>query len=190
MTQVRVEGYVVGHDIVGGELWWTVKVKDPTSANQSKKFLVHSLYPGTMLTKPSVDVSFVVAPIQVGQEQVMKAVDVAIGEVVSPVEHAAISPESEEAMFVIATEIDGQVSVWFTGMESAEEVRKEVRKNGEDLVAFMRIPHQQPQDADKDVFFTNSMQILHGLSCNEELRPAFEFLLTQVFISNQSQQQP
>ena len=190
MTQARVKGFVVGYDISNEfEVSWTVRVKDKTSANDGKRFKVHSLHPGTMLTKKGADVTFVVAPIQVGDEQVMKAVDVAIGEVTSQVAHAKPRPENEDATFIVATEMNGQVSVWFTGMESAEEVQREVEKNEERLVAFMRIPHQQPLDAEQNVFFENSMQILHGLSCNEELRGTFEFLLTQVFVHGQKSNQ-
>ena len=37
---------------------WTVKVKDQQSQHNEQKFQVASLHPGTMLSKPGVDVTF------------------------------------------------------------------------------------------------------------------------------------
>lgn len=192
MAQVRVKGYVVGYDEVGGELLWKVRVKDSGSVHNSTKFMVHSLHPGTMLSKPSVDVTFMVAPVQVGEEQVMKAVDVAIGEVPSTIVHANTEPASNDAsMNFVATELNGEVSLWYTGLESAKEVQADVKHSEERFITFFQIPLHAPSDAHSQYAdeFENSMAILHGLLCNDAIREAFEDLLTQVFVHGQNSTQ-
>lgn len=75
---MRAKGYVVGHDTKNGELVWTVKVKDLESLQNGRKLAVASLYPGTMLTKPGVDITFDIQP--VGETGDIKAVDVQLVE--------------------------------------------------------------------------------------------------------------
>lgn len=183
MIQVRVKGHVVGYDEVGGELLWKVKVRDASSIHNDKKFLVHSLHPGTMLSRPSVDVSFRVEPVQVGQEQILKAVDVAIGQVSSVATNADVSRD-EDAIFIFASELDGEVAVCVTGLSSLEELKSIVENGGEQVISFIRVPYKLPESVEGllDDSFQNSMGILHGLLCSDDIQPAFEHLLTQVFI--------
>lgn len=184
MTQVRVTGYVVGYDEVGGEVLWKVKVKDSSSVHNGKKFVVHSLHPGTMLSKPSVDVTFKVAPIQVGQEQTLKAVDVAIGEVSSTIAHTDAESDDAGVMYFFASELDGKVYVWSTGLTTAEEVEADIRGGDETLVAFFKVPLHKPSDAQLQYAhaFEDSMTVLHALLCNDSIREAFEYMLSKVFV--------
>ena len=78
----RIKGYVVGYSEKDGSLIWTVKVKDASSPENGNKFPVYSLHPGTMLSKPGVDVTFEIKPIGGGLMRIMSAIDVA--EVKSP----------------------------------------------------------------------------------------------------------
>jgi hypothetical protein len=91
MTQVRVKGYVVGFDVIGGAIRWRVKVKDSRSEYNGCNFPVASCYPGTMLTRPAVDVSFVLAPVPSSGTDVecfegrLRAFEVSFKDVVVPV---------------------------------------------------------------------------------------------------------
>ncbi|NQV87955.1 MAG: hypothetical protein HQ402_00160 [Parcubacteria group bacterium] len=141
MTQVRVKGYVVGFDKSGDELLWTVKVKDPTSAHDNKKFPVASMHQGSLLTKPGVDVTFKVEPVQVGQEQVLKAVDVSLG-----FENLEEEIESDEAShqesigFALVEEGD-LVYVWPNECKSRDEAEEWLKGMSEEckLCAFFRV---------------------------------------------------
>lgn len=183
MIRVRIKGYVIGYDVVGGELLWRVKVKDSSSIHDGKKFVVHSLHPGTMLSRPSVDVSFRVEPVQVGQEQNLKAVDVAVGEIISIITPVDVKPENADAVSFVASVLDGELSVSVTGLNSREEFKKELMGSEEEIISFFRISYNMPKNIDgvlPDVF-CNSMEILHRLLCSADIQPAFEYLLTQVF---------
>jgi hypothetical protein len=189
MTQVRVTGYVVGYDEVGGEALWKLKVKDSSSVHNGKKFVVHSLHPGTMLSKPSVDVTFKVAPIQVGQEQTLKAVDVAIGEISSKIAHADTKPSDDaDVINFFASELDGKVNVWLTGLKSTEEVQADLRGSDETLVAFFKIPLNEPSNSSLEYAdaYDNSMTVLCALLHNDTIREAFEHMLSQVFVHGQN----
>ena len=191
MTQVRVEGYVVGYDEVGGELLWTVKVNYSHSVHDGKKFKVHSLHPGTMLTKPSVDVSFRVEPVQVGQEQVLKAIDVAIGEIVSTVAPTTMESNNDDVISFYASEMGGDVGVVVTGLGSANEVRSDLEgSDDEHFVAYFEVPCTRP----KLPAYTfpgeleSSMDIVLALLGIDSTKDVLEYILTQVFVHGRNSQ--
>ncbi len=74
MTQIRVEGYIVGCDIKHGECEWTVKLTTPTHPHEGKKFTVASFHPSMDHAKGGVNVSFRIEWINNDCE--MKACDV------------------------------------------------------------------------------------------------------------------
>ncbi len=140
----RIKGFVVGYDKVANELLWTVRVNDPNSKHHSQKFLVASLHSGAMLTRPGVDVTFRVQSFGTEQEQVLRAVDVSIGEkfpeekkIVEKVPEAlALAFAQGEPIAVIHTECDsvGEAQDWIAGMGGEEVIVGLVRITPELIV--------------------------------------------------------
>jgi len=120
----RVKGYVVAYDNKSGKLVWVVKVKDPTSLHNEQKFEVASLHPGTMLEKPGVDVTFRVQNFGSGQEKVLRATDVSIGNT-DPEAEQILERVPEALTLAVTADEDGRLLVWHsecTSMENAEKL--------------------------------------------------------------------
>jgi hypothetical protein len=118
----RVKGYVVGYDSKSGEIVWMVKVKDQDSLHNQQKFPVASLHPGTMLTKPGIDVTFRVQSFGTGQEKVLRAVDVSLG--ITDPEVKQIVERIPESLTLAVTENGGQFTVWHSECSSMDEARQ------------------------------------------------------------------
>ena len=139
----RVKGYVVGYDNKRGELLWKVKVKDPGSFHDGKKFEVVSLHPGTMITKQSVDVTFRVREFNIGrieQEMVLKAVDVSLGLNEPNDEIVDVEKVTESMSFALVDE-GGQIYAWYNECETHDECREWLREKSDEchLLDFVRI---------------------------------------------------
>ena len=122
----RIKGFVVGYDVKRGKIVWTVKAKDPTSEHNGHKFEVASVYLGTMLSKPGVDVTFRVQDVESGQEKVLRAVDVNVGSK-DPVENQITERIPDALIFALTGEMidDRQVlNVWYSECETAEEAKE------------------------------------------------------------------
>jgi len=124
----RIKGFVVGYDKVANELLWTVKVKDPNSAHNGQKFLVASLHPGTMVTRPGIDVTFRVQPFGTEQEKVLRAVDVSIGN--TDPEEKPILERVPNSLALAMTEEEAGLSVWHNECVSSEEAQQLFRERG------------------------------------------------------------
>jgi hypothetical protein len=149
MAQARVKGCVVGYDLKGGELVWSVKVKDSSSIHDGQKFAVHSLSNGFMISRPSVEVNFMVEPIQVGQEKILRATEVAFGAVLPAEREAENGQKNEVTLNIIICTFKGKFHVFFTNMESEEEVltSNEFEWNEENkFIAFVKIPSTAGSD--------------------------------------------
>ena len=133
MTQVRVKGFVVGYDEKAGEILWTVRVKDSQSIHHGKKFQVESLRDGAMLTKPGVDVTFCIKSVQVGSEEVLKAVDVSLGHVMPSDENVEATEETPR-LKVLVTVMDGQYHVAFAHFRGLAEARQAYQGTDEQVV--------------------------------------------------------
>ena len=118
----RIKGYVVAYDTKSGQLVWTVKVKDLTSQHNQQKFEVASLLPGTMLSKPGVDVTFRVQAFGSEQEKVLKAIDVCIG--ITDPEEKQIVEQIPESLTLAVTENGGQFTVWHSECSSPEDAHQ------------------------------------------------------------------
>ena len=131
----RIKGFVVGYDKVGGELVWTVKAKDPSSQHDSQKFQVVSLHPGTMITRPGIDVTFRVQSFGIEQEKVLKAVDVSIGS--KNPEEKPIMEKIPDSLTLVVTEEEGTgFVVWHSECESVEDAHQlYCVENGQQSVA-------------------------------------------------------
>jgi len=128
----RVQGFVVGYDKVANELLWTVKVRDQSSAHNDQKFLVASLHPGTMITRPGTDVTFRVQPFGTEQEQVLRAVDVSLGRIFP--EEKQIMEQVPEALILAFAE-GSPVAVIHTECKSVGEVQQWIgRAGGEEVI--------------------------------------------------------
>lgn len=136
----RVQGYVVGYDTKAGELVWTVKVKDQSSLHRGKKFEVASLRPGTMLTKQGVDVTFRVREFALGQEKVLKAIDVSVGSKDPDEDETAIVTPSDSMSFALVEE-NGTIYAWYNECESREECAEWLKGQSEEchLIGFLRV---------------------------------------------------
>lgn len=134
----RIRGFVVGYDKVASEFLWTVKVKDQGSQHNGQKFLVASLHPGTMLTRPGVDVTFRVQPFGIEQEKVLRAVDVSIGKIF-PEEKKIVERIPEALVFAFAE--GSPVAVMHTECESVDEAQDWIAEMGgkEVIVGLVRI---------------------------------------------------
>lgn len=176
-TQVRVKGYVVGYDVGNGELLWTVKVKDPKSIHNGKKFVVHSCQVGTLLSRPSVDVSFRVDPVQVGQEHILKAVDVAFAGCKAPDTVPRLYAEGKETLHIAVVRNDGVLDAYFVGYENADEARETFEPEGEELIAFFPVSSETEElDEDQRAGF----RVVAALSYVDGTRDALEFLLKRL----------
>ncbi|MFC1644618.1 hypothetical protein ACFL08_01170 [Patescibacteria group bacterium] len=134
----RIQGFVVGYDKVANELLWTVKVKDQDSQHNGQKFLVASLHPGTMLTRPGVDVTFRVRSFGTEQEQVLRAIDVSIGKTFP--DRKTIVERIPDALALAF--VDGKVTtVVHTECESVSEAQQWIVELGgeEVVVGLVRI---------------------------------------------------
>jgi hypothetical protein len=181
-TQVRVKGFVVGYDVKTGELVWTVKVKDLQSPHNGHKFEVVSCHPGTMLSRPAVDVTFVIAVCQVGGQPVLKAADVAIG--VDPPKDrntkSEVHNENDETINVAVTVMDGKYLVWTTGHESVEESTRELDPDGtEKAVVLVEIP-VHPGLEEEDFRVREGMAAVATLIYLDPLQAAFEKVMSDV----------
>ncbi len=173
-TQVRVCGYVVGYSVTNGEVLWTVKVKEEKSIHHGKKFLVHSCRVGTMLSRPAVDVTFRVAPIQVGEECLLKAVDVALASQPLKEDMArSVKPSQDTINLVVMADNDG-LTAYFVGYENAEQARQGFADEGEELVTFLQIPLD---DAELDDDLRGGLDAIASLSCMDGTRDAMEHIL-------------
>ena len=129
----RIKGFVVGYDKIAGEVLWTVKVKDQNSAHNNQKFTVASLHPGTMLTRPGIDVTFRVQTFGSEQEKVLRAVDVSIGSVAP--EEKQIVEKVPQSLTLVVTEGEIGFTVWHSECSSSDEARQlYCNENGEKSV--------------------------------------------------------
>lgn len=192
MTQVWVKGYVVGYDKVERgtagqvEVLWTVKVKDQKSAHNGQKFEVHSTV-GPTLTKPSVDVSFRVEPIQVGQEQVLKAVDVRLSTTtqVEPKRESNLPRKDSETFNLAVVETSsGERYVIVTGFQTRAEAEDwfESESGGEErVVDFLQFDIYEVQNEDDSEEIPGAFEVIKALSVVENSRQAIEKLLTALY---------
>lgn len=136
----RIQGFVVGYDKVAGELLWTVKVKDENSQHNGQKFLVASLHPRTMLTRPGADVTFRVQPFGTEQEKVLRAVDVSVGKTFP--EEKPIVERIPDALAIAVTDEEGcGFTAWHNECDSIKEVQELFDNRGGEgtLVGLIRI---------------------------------------------------
>lgn len=135
---MRTKGYVVGYDVKNGELVWTVKVKDVGNVHDGKKLLVHSLHPGTMLTKPAVDVSFDIQT--VGKTEEIMAIDVSLG-TEFPEDNATKVDNASKSMSFALVEENGKVYSRYNECQTQDECREWLKEQSDEcrLVAFLRI---------------------------------------------------
>ncbi|MBU2565952.1 hypothetical protein KKG46_00125 [Patescibacteria group bacterium] len=183
-TQVRVSGYVVGYKVCGGELLWTVKVKDPKSVHDGKKFTVQSCQVGTMLSRPSVDVSFRVAPIQVGEEFSLKAVEVALVGKETTESTIKRIPDDSEVIYLVVLRYDHGTYASFVGYDNEVEAREAFEADGEKMIAFLRIP---VDEEGLDVEVRASLNAIAALTYVEGTRDAIEHILTKLISALEKQ---
>lgn len=136
----RIQGFVVGYDKVANELLWTVKVRDQHSVHNGQKFLVASLHPGTMLTRPGTDVTFRVQSFGTEQEKVLRAVDVSLGKT-GPEEKPIMERIPDSLTLAVTDEMEAGFSVWHNECESAEEAQELFNDRGGEgsLVGLIQI---------------------------------------------------
>ncbi|MBD3270666.1 hypothetical protein GF376_04015 [Candidatus Peregrinibacteria bacterium] len=178
-AQVRVQGYVVGYDKVGHELLWTVKVRDPKSAHDGKKFAVTSCHFGTMLTRPSVDVTFRVEPVRVGPELDLRAVDVALASEMGVRENPKDSAGYLGKVYLAVTKLNGEMHLWTTGAETEAEVREFIGEDSEEeLLAHTPLDFNAIDDKSE---VADGIEVLQSLTSITATRDALELVLNQVF---------
>lgn len=139
----RVKGYVVAYDNKSGELVWTVKVKDPNSLHNAQKFSVASLHPGTMLTKPGIDVTFRVQDFGSEQEKVLKAVDVSAG--LKDPDSQPIKEKVAGPLMLAITESEGKYLTWLREETTAEEAKEGCVADGDVGDAFVGLIEITPE---------------------------------------------
>ena len=182
-TQVRVRGYVVGYSVSAGELIWTVKVKDPKSVHDGKKFTVQSCQVGTMLSRPSVDVSFRVEPVQVGEEFVLRAVEVAFtGQ--SAISAIKRIPANGDEVYLAVLRYDRGVYAAFVGYDNEKELREAFEADGEQVIAFLPIP---VDEKGLDVEVQAGLNAVAALTYVESTRDALEHILTKLVAALEQQ---
>ncbi|OIO48271.1 MAG: hypothetical protein AUJ34_03425 [Parcubacteria group bacterium CG1_02_41_12] len=174
MAQDRVKGYVVGYDIVGRKLVWSVKVKDQNSVHNNKKFTVTSCGQGTLLCEPAVDVTFRIESCQDGRETILMAADVRFLEDVQAGQIQKQPPEPGATMNIVVTEIAGDKYVWLTGHQTREDIAKDLDEP-ETLVAFLAfdIEDYEPDD-DMSALFEAIKAITYTTSGAEALEKILE----------------
>lgn len=183
---MRAKGYVVGCDRVGGEYQWTVKVKDSTSHHNGLKFVVASLHPGTMLTKPAVDVTFDIQPF--GEVGDIFAVDVSLG-IDFPADAAHFDKSSSAIGFALVEE-NGVVHAMYTKCESEAGVIRWLKEISDELnfLAFvelqpwtLRLSGTYGFNDDEEAFFTG----LKAMMESDVTRRVMETIISETFIAGQ-----
>lgn len=187
MTKVWVKGYVVGYDEAQGELLWKVKVKDPASVHDGQKFVVHSTM-GPTLTRPSADVSFRIEPIQVGTEQVLKAVDVRLSTTAQAeptVESKpAKSEESETYDLYVIEDSGGNRTVICTGFanrQEAEDWYEQETGGDERVVDVLNFSIHEVQTLNDSAEIPGAFAVIEALSSVDNTREALEKLFTAIY---------
>lgn len=184
----RIKGYVVGYDMKAGELLWTIKVKDPESIHNNKKFEVASLHPGTMITKQGVDVTFRVQEFRIGrleQEKGLKAVDVSLGS--SEPSDAPDGGESIEfSMNLGFVREEGVTYAMCTGFETQSELEEWLCGSGSEgkVLSFLRVKQSDLSDPDGFNLGTDDVDafgILCQMMTSDSFRRAFEGIATKIF---------
>ena len=158
VIQKRVTGFVVGSDTKGDKVVHKVRVRDVSSKFDGKKCEVVSICDDITLSK-GLDVSFFVATAQERGRSALKAVNVQLCTITeSRLEDEQDTEINPETMNICVSSNCGYLSVFFTGIETEEEMRTYLSEGSggeEKLVAFLKfgVGNIDSQDVEKQAGF-------------------------------------
>jgi len=186
---MRAKGYVVAYDLKNGELVWTVKVKDVESSHNGRKLAVASLHPGTMLTKPAVDVTFdiqsVSRTVDVGEITDIMAVDVSLG-AEAPDDAVRYETTPSSAISFALVEENESVYAMYTECESEGSVKRWLKERSDEchLLAFLELKPWLLRNSEVYGFTEDAEAIFNGLKAmmlSDSARHALETIVTETF---------
>ena len=133
MKEERIMGFVVGQDKAeNGRIIWKVRVKQEGHPLNNQRLVVLSVHENVQLAT-ALDVTFLIASIKddpVAADVKLKLMSFELQQ--SLQENPLIQTQ---ALNLMVTEVDGDVFVNFTGMESEDEIKRNI-DGDEKLVAF------------------------------------------------------